>query len=101
MRASGVGVSTIFPGPISDAGMRADTGAPPPTGMRARAPAAVADAVMDAIRRNRAEVDVAPLLLRAAVPLSLLWPRVFTAIGRHADRGHAVERMVTSHRQNR
>src|SRR5207253_1073709 len=71
LRGSGVGVSLVYPGPISEAGMWAEAGAPTPPGVRARPPAAVADAVVDAIRRNRAEIDVASLTPRLGATLAL------------------------------
>lgn len=60
----GVGVSIVYPGPIRDAGMWADTGLATPMGMRTRSPAEVGDSVVRAVERNRAEVAVAPLPLR-------------------------------------
>ncbi len=64
LRAQGVGVSLVSPGFIRDAGMFADSGAPLPPGVGTRSPQDVARAVAEAIERNRAEVDVAPLSLR-------------------------------------
>lgn len=65
MRPHGVGVSTIFPGFIRDAGMFADTAIKLPFGVGTRAPEQVAAAVVRAVRRNKGEIDVAPPLLRA------------------------------------
>ena len=64
LRESGVGVSTVCPGFIRDAGMFADSGAKLPTGVGTRSPEDVAKAVIGAIERNRGEVDVAPVGLR-------------------------------------
>jgi short-subunit dehydrogenase len=61
---AGIGVSIVYPGPIRDAGMWADTGLVPPVGIRTRSPADVGAGVVRAIERNRAEVMVAPLALR-------------------------------------
>lgn len=61
---SGVGVTAVFPGFIRDAGMFADSGVRLPPGVGTRRPEDVADAVIAGIERNRAEIDVAPLLLR-------------------------------------
>jgi len=61
----GVGVSCVSPGFVSDAGMFADSGAPLPPGVRMVKPDTVARAIVRAIERNRAEVDPAPLALRA------------------------------------
>jgi uncharacterized protein len=62
----GVGVSVVYPGPIRDAGMWAETSLPPPKGMPTRSPADVGAAVVRAVEANRAEVMVAPVALRAA-----------------------------------
>lgn len=61
-----VGVSCVFPGFIRDAGMFADAGVELPRGVGTSSPEEVADAVADAIARNRFEVDVAPLSIRLA-----------------------------------
>jgi short-subunit dehydrogenase len=74
LREGGVGVSTIFPGFIRDAGMFADSGAKLPPGVGTRSPQDVADAVVSAIERNRGEVDVAPLGLRLGAAFSGVAP---------------------------
>jgi short-subunit dehydrogenase len=67
---SGVGVSCIFPGFIRDAGIFADSGVKLPPGMRPRSPEDVARAVVQAIERNRGEVDIAGVPERAGVLLA-------------------------------
>ncbi len=64
LRAQNVGVSVVCPGFIRDAGLFASSGAKLPPGVGTRSPQDVARAVAEAIERNRAEVDVAPLSLR-------------------------------------
>jgi short-subunit dehydrogenase len=59
LRAKGVGVTTIFPGFIRDAGMFADSGVKLPRGVGTRSPEDVARAVMRALRKNPAEINVA------------------------------------------
>ena len=76
LHASGVGVSTVFPGFIRDAGMFADAGVKLPPGVGTRAPEDVARAVVRAIERNRAEIDVAPLALRAGTVFASLAPEL-------------------------
>ncbi len=66
LRDSGVGVSAVFPGFIRDAGMFADAEVKLPPGIGTRSPEDVARAVVLAIERNRGEIDVAPLPLRAS-----------------------------------
>ncbi|HEY5342719.1 MAG TPA: SDR family NAD(P)-dependent oxidoreductase [Solirubrobacteraceae bacterium] len=76
LHASGVGVSTVFPGFIRNAGMFADAGVKLPPGVGTRAPEDVAHAVVRAIERNRAEIDVAPLALRAGTVFASLAPEL-------------------------
>ncbi len=69
-----VGVSIVEPGFIRDAGMFADGGVELPKGVRTRSPQDVADGVVSAITKNRAEVFVAPPELRAAATLAVVAP---------------------------
>ena len=86
----GVGVSVILPGFISDAGMFAESGAKLPPYVGLKRPEDVARAVVKAIESNRAELDVAPLPLRAGAVLASLAPgpdrRDPAAHGRHGHR---------------
>ncbi len=61
----GIGVTTVFPSFISDAGMWADTGLEMRKGVGLKSPEQVAMAVIKGIESNRSEIDVAPLSLRA------------------------------------
>jgi short-subunit dehydrogenase len=61
LRASGVGVSVVFPTNIDEAGMFAESGAKLPRLAGSRKPRHVAAAVVRAVEANRAEIDVAPL----------------------------------------
>jgi short-subunit dehydrogenase len=65
LERDGVGVTTVFPGFISDAGMWADTGLELRKGVGLRSPEQVAAAVVKGIEKNRSEIDVAPLSIRA------------------------------------
>src|SRR5689334_3352951 len=78
----GVGVSVILPGFISDAGMFADSGAKLPPYVGTKRPEDVARAVVKAIESNRAELDVAPLPLRAGAHLAALAPGLIGTIQR-------------------
>jgi uncharacterized protein len=82
LREQDVGVSTIFPGFIRDAGMFAESGAKLPAGVGTRSPVDVARAVISAIERNRGEVDVAPVHVRAATLIGNLAPEVSAALTR-------------------
>ena len=65
LHGTGVGVSAIFPGFIRDAGMFHVTGVKLPFGVGTKSPRHVALATRKAIERNKAELDVAPVGLRA------------------------------------
>jgi short-subunit dehydrogenase len=72
----GVGVSCVFPGFVRDAGMFADSGATLPPGVGTRSPEEVAAGIIRAIERNRGEVDVAPLAMRAGARIGGLAPEL-------------------------
>jgi short-subunit dehydrogenase len=74
LRGTGVGVSVVAPGFIRESGMFANTGAKLPPGVGTRTPQDVAAAVIRAIQDNRAEIDVAPLGLRAGSALASVAP---------------------------
>ncbi len=82
LRPNGVGVSAIFPGFIRDAGMYADTGVKLTPGVGTRTPQQVAAAVVRAIEHDKAEIDVAPLLLRAGALLGGIVPELIERLGR-------------------
>ncbi len=64
LAGTGVGVTTVFPGFIRDAGMFHDSETKLPKGVGTRTPDQVAAGVIRGIERDRPEVDVAPLSLR-------------------------------------
>jgi uncharacterized protein len=70
----GVGVSLVTPGPIKDAGMFARGGGRLPPFIKASEPRHVGEAVVRAVERNLAEVDVASPGLRAVSKLAALAP---------------------------
>jgi short-subunit dehydrogenase len=84
LRPHGVGVSTIFPGFIRDAGMFADAGVKLPPGVGTRTPGDVARAVIRAIERDRAEIDVAPPLVRFGGLLAGMAPSLTARMQRMA-----------------
>lgn len=84
LRPFGVGVSVVFPGFVSGAGMFADSQVELPRGVGTSTPDAVADAVADAIERNRGEVDVAPLPMRLGAKFAGLAPAISATIARRA-----------------
>jgi len=70
----GVGVSIVSPGTIREAGMYADSGAKPIPGLGTGSPQQVADAVVRAIEKNKAEITVAPLQQRFLAHFALATP---------------------------
>ena len=74
LRGSGVGVTTVFPGFIWDAGMFHDSGTKLPSTVRTRTPDQVAKAVVKGIERDKGEIDVAPLSLRFGSVLTAVAP---------------------------
>ncbi len=82
LRDHGVGVSTVLPGFIRDAGMFADAGIALPPGVGTRTPEQVAESVIRAVERNRAEVEVAPVPLRVGATFAGAAPQIAAAASR-------------------
>lgn len=82
LRTSGVGVTVVLPGFISDAGLFHDANVELPPWVGTKTPDDVAAAVVDGILRNRAEVDVAPLGMRAGALLAGAAPAVSAVVQR-------------------
>jgi short-subunit dehydrogenase len=76
----GVGVSVVLPGFIRDAGMFHESGTRLPRGVGTSRPEEVADAVLRAIERNRAEVEIAPIALRIGATVGSLAPGLAEAV---------------------
>jgi short-subunit dehydrogenase len=93
LHGTGVGVTVVFPGFVSGAGMFADAGVRLPRGVGTRSPDQVAAAVVRGIEDDRAEIDVAPLGMRAGALLSGLAPVTAARIQRRlgsAQLSHAI-----------
>ena len=101
LRPRGVSVSTVFPGFIRDAGMFHDAGAKLPGYVGTKTPEDVADAVISAIERDRAEVDVAPIGLRIGTTLAQLMPDVATNVQRRLGADDLASQMETGQREKR
>ncbi|HET9102042.1 MAG TPA: SDR family NAD(P)-dependent oxidoreductase [Solirubrobacteraceae bacterium] len=101
LRDRGVGVSTIFPGFIRDAGMFADTGVRLRPGVGTRSPDEVAAAVVRAIDTDRAEIDVAPFGLRAGAALGGLAPAAVAAVTRRLGSHDIAAQMAKAQRRFR
>jgi uncharacterized protein len=74
LKRKGIGVSLVTPGPVRDAGMFARGGGKTPPFIRESSPEDVGKAVVRAIERNAAEIDVASLGLRMISKAAALAP---------------------------
>jgi short-subunit dehydrogenase len=98
---TGVGATTVFPGFISDAGMFADAGVKLPTGVGTKTPDHVANAVIEGIEKNRAEIDVAPIAVRATGKLAGLAPSAVTAVNRRFGGRDVADGLAAAQREKR
>ncbi|MFD5097493.1 SDR family NAD(P)-dependent oxidoreductase [Streptomyces albidochromogenes] len=101
LRGAGVGVSLVQPGFVRDAGMFADSGAATPNGIRTVTPGQVADGVVRAVRRDRCEVNVAPLELRLLSAIAGQFPGFAERVQARADVDGAVRQIVEAQRSRR
>ena len=101
LEETGVGVSVICPGFVSDAGMFADTEAKLPRGLSTVTPSDVADATVSAIENNRAEIDVAPLALRLSAGFAQLAPQLAQAATKKAGGRRLSSHMADRQRDKR
>ena len=95
LRGQGVGVSVVLPGFIRDAGMFHDAGMTLPPGVGTKTPEDVAHAVVTAVRRNRAEVTVAPLGLRLGTDFAGLAPGIAAAAQRLLGGARIADELAT------
>lgn len=98
LHGTGVGVSTVFPGFIRDAGMfanaqAASAGLDLPPGVGTRSPEDVADATVRAIERNIREVDVAPLGIRVGAMVAGVAPELASRFQRRVGGNDIAERL--------
>jgi short-subunit dehydrogenase len=96
LRTSGVGVTNVNPGFIRDAGMFAESGVKLPPGVGTKTPEQVADAVVDAIEHNRAEINVAPVGLRVGTAIAAVAPETAARFQRLVGGEKIAEAMATS-----
>jgi short-subunit dehydrogenase len=101
LRGSGVGVSTILPGFVSDAGMFYRSGVELPFGVGTRSPLDVADAVIEAIEHDRAEIAVAPPSQRMGATFAAMAPRVAAAVNRRLGGDRIAEAIAAAQRDQR
>jgi short-subunit dehydrogenase len=101
LASQGVGVSLVSPGFIREAGMFADSGAKPPPGMGTCSPAEVGDAVVRAIERDKVEVVVAPLTLRAVSHLAMATPAISVRAQSGSAGQKAAQAVADGHSQDK
>ena len=102
LRPSGVGVSAVFPGFISDAGMFADAGdVKLPPGVGTKTPDQVAVAVLAAIEKNRGEVDVAPIGMRLSSAFAGIAPELAARMARGAGADKVSEKLAAGQTDKR
>src|SRR5215213_3751054 len=101
LRGSGVGVTTVFPGFIADAGMFAEADVKLPPGVGTRRPEQVAEAVVRGIEKGRAEIDVAPVGLRLGGWLFGASPSFVSAVTRRFGGAKLGEAMAEGQREKR
>jgi short-subunit dehydrogenase len=101
LKPHGIGVSVVAPGFIRDAGMFHDSGAKLPAYVGTSSPEEVGTGVVKAIERNRAEVEVAPLGVRAGAVAGGLMPELVANIQRRLGGGRISESMAEGQRPKR
>lgn len=101
LRESGVGVSVVFPGMVREAGMFADAKVDLPPGTGTSSPEEVADAVVSAIEKNRGEVDVAPLSVRAVSMVAGLAPELAAGLTRRIGADKVTAKVAEGQRDKR
>jgi short-subunit dehydrogenase len=101
LTGSGVGVTVVYPGFVSDAGMFADAGVTLPRWVGTATPEQVAAAVVRGIERDRAEIDVAPFGLRAATKLASLAPVIAARVQRKLGSARIAQAMAEGQRDKR
>ena len=100
LHGTGISASVLCPGFIAEEGMFADTGVRLPFPLSTREPAAVAAAVVRAVERDVAEIDVAPPLLRWGARLACAAPALAARVSR-ASGSARVARAITSTQADR
>lgn len=101
LRGRGVGVSSIYPGIVRDAGMFAKSGADVPSGVPTSTPDDVAAAVVRAIERDIAEIDVAAFSVRLITFFGMVAPRLAAKLSKAAGAGKLITQLAAGQRDMR
>jgi short-subunit dehydrogenase len=97
LHPKGIGVSTVLPGFIREAGMFHDSGVKSPPGLGTIPPRKVAKAVVTAIARDRSEVEPATLRLRLASAIAYRHPEIAARIQRRGGAEKIADELVAGH----
>lgn len=97
----GIGVSAIFPGFIRDAGLFHDAGVEMPAYVRTKLPDDVGRAVVEAIEKDRAEVDVAPLTMKIGTVLGRVAPDAAAIVQRRLGAARLSSQFAAGQRDKR
>jgi short-subunit dehydrogenase len=98
---SGIGVTVVFPGFVSEAGFFAESGVRLPRWVGTRTPGQIAAAVVRGIERERAELDVAPLSLRIGTRISELAPVTAARVQRRLGSERIADGLARAQRDKR
>lgn len=101
LRPHGIGVSVVLPGFVREAGMFAEVNPRLPPGVRTVSPSEVAAGVIRAIERDRAEIAVAPLGLRAGSAVGSVAPELAAAVNRLVGSDRIATELAAGHRGKR
>jgi short-subunit dehydrogenase len=101
LHGTGVGVSVVFPGFIRDAGMFHEADVHLPRTVGTSTPDEVAEGVVEAIERDRGEVDVAPFGMRLGAALGGVAPTTAAALSRRLGGAKIAADLGEGQRQRR
>ena len=101
LRPAGVGVSVVLPGFIRDSGMFHDADVKLPPFVGTKTPDHVAAAVVRAIEHDRAEIDVAPISMRAGAAFAGLAPELSARVQRRLGGAKVADDMARGQRDKR
>ena len=101
LHGTGVGVSVVSPGFVSEAGLFAETGIKLPPYVRLRSPRQVAAAVVKGIERDKGDIDVAPFAMKVSGWLAAIAPDMVAASGRRLGSAEVAEELAERQRPKR
>jgi short-subunit dehydrogenase len=101
LHGTGVGVSVVYPGFVAGAGMFAEAGVELPRWVRLVEPGQVAEAVVEGIEAGRAEIEVAPLSLRAGALVGSLAPVTVAKLQRRLGSDRVARAIAAAQRSKR